>query len=368
MKLIKIIFKTILITFFFSQICSSQIQGKQGKLYQYYHQDKAGIPFSIFDEMNYQEVLKITIDVDLGNLLKDIRSPENYKAKLKFNDADGKLQVWDMKLALRGKFRRVKCSKMPPLKLKFKKKDLESKDLSTVNDLKLVTQCVEDKREAKALLLKEYLAYKIYNQLTDISYRVQLVEVTFHDTETGKREKQWAFLIEDTAQLRERLLAKKCNDCLYQNMEAFEQETFKLMSVFLYMIGNSDWSAMVGQNTKLIKTKDHILVIPYDFDFSGMVDAPYASVNPNFHLTSRKDRVYLGFEEHLEDITSTFQYFLSKKEEILNLVKKFKLLNKRERRAITKYLETFFEEDQNFKTKETYLELFASTVVEKNKS
>lgn len=361
----KIIFKTFLITFFFSQISFTQIQENQSEFYRFNHQDKADTPFSIFDEMNYQEVLKITIEVDLKNLLKDVRSTEDYIAKLKFKDADGKLQEWDMEVALRGKFRRTRCPKMPPLKLKFKKKDLRSMGLSAVNELKLVTQCVEDAREAKALLLKEYLAYKIYNQLTDISYRVQLVEVTYQDSKNGKRKKQWAFLIEDTAQLRERLFAEKCNNCLNQNMESFEQKTFKLMSVFLYMIGNSDWSALIEKNTKLIKTKDHILAIPYDFDFSGMVDAPYATINSDYHLTSRKDRVYLGFEEHLADIASTFQYILSKKGEIFNLIKKFKVLNKRDRKAITKYLETFFEEDQTFKTKETYLELSASKVVEK---
>lgn len=362
MNLIKIIFKTFLITFFCSQISFSQNQEEQSEFYRFNDQDKAAAPFSIFDEMNYQEVLKITIEVDLKNLLKDCRSTEDYIAKLKFKDADGKLQKWDMEVALRGKYRRMRCSKMLPLKLKFKKKDLRNMGLSAVNDLKLVTQCVEDAREAKALLLKEYLAYKIYNQLTDISYRVQLVEVTYQDSETGKRKKQWAFLIEDTAQLRGRLLAKKCKGCFNQNMEAFEQKTFKLMSVFLYMIGNSDWSALAGKNTKLIKTKDHILAIPYDFDFSGMVDAPYAPINPNYHLTSRKDRVYLGFKEHLADITPTFQYVSSKKVEIIKLIKKFKLLNTSDRRAIIKYLETFFEENQTFKTKETYQKLLGSDI------
>lgn len=364
MKFIKIIFKTFFITFFFSQMSFSQIQGKQNEFTPFNQQVKADLPHSIFDEMSYQEVLKITIEVDLEGLLKDRRNTEDFSAKLKFKDADNKLQEWDMEVALRGKYRRTKCSKMLPLKLKFKKKDLTAKGLSAVNDYKLVTQCVEDAREAKALLLKEYLAYKIYNQLTDISYRVQLVEVTYQDSGTGKRIKQWAFLIEDTAQLRERLLAEKCKDCLNQNMEAFEQKTFKLMSVFLYMIGNSDWSALLEKNTKLIKTNDHILAIPYDFDFSGMVNAPYASVNPDYHLTSRRDRVYLGFEEHLADITSTFQYVLSKKVEIFDLIKKFKLLNRSERKTITNYLETFFEEDQTFKTKETYQKLSTSKMEE----
>lgn len=326
----------------------------------------ASTPYSIFDEMNYQEVLKITIEVDLNNLLKDRLSKEDYVAKLKFMDAGGKLQEWDMKVALRGKFRRIKCNEMPPLKLKFKKKDLAAMGLSAANDLKLVTQCVEDEREAKVLLLKEYLAYKIYNQLTDISYRVQLVKVTYQDSKTGKRKRQWAFLIEDTAQLRERLLAEKCKNCFNQSIETFEQETFKLMSVFQYMIGNSDWSALIERNTKLIKTADHILAIPYDFDFSGLVDAPYATVNAKYHLTSRKDRIYLGFDEHLADITPTFQYVLSKKVEIIELVKKFKLLNANDREAIIEYLQTFFEDDKPFKTNTAYLELSATNTAEKN--
>ena len=166
-------------------------------------------PVSIFDKMNFEEVLEVTLEADYVEVLANRRSEEKFPGKLKFTDADGQPQLWNVKLEIRGKFRRMKCVEMPPLKINFDKEDLAAEGLTNSNDFKLVTQCVEDTKKAKNLLLKEYLAYKMYNELTDASYRVQLLKINYQDSHTGDKKVHWAFLIEDTAQLRARLGAKK---------------------------------------------------------------------------------------------------------------------------------------------------------------
>jgi len=164
---------------------------------------------SIFDVMNYQEVLEVTMEGDFTTLRNNRRSGEAQAVTLSFMDATGQEQTWNTKVTLRGHFRRMRCTAMPPMKLNFKKGDLKEVGLSKFDDMKLVTQCMEEDEESGAAVLKEYLAYKLYNGITEESFRVQLLKVTYKDTETQSTSKQWGFLIEDTAQLRNRLDVKK---------------------------------------------------------------------------------------------------------------------------------------------------------------
>ena len=150
---------------------------------------------SIFDLMNYQEVLDLTLEADLATFRTDRKNTSSHPAKVSFRDSSGELQEWDLKVKLRGAFRRMKCTDVPPLKLNFKKSELEKAGLAKFDDLKLVPQCFTGQAAAKESLLKEYLAYKLYNEMSDYSYRVQLVRITYVDVSTGQKDKQWAFLI-----------------------------------------------------------------------------------------------------------------------------------------------------------------------------
>lgn len=162
-------------------------------------------PEGIFDVLNYTEVLEIGLSFDLTSVLEKRREDKDYPATLSFLDKQGNRQEWPLNISLRGKFRRVHCKEMPPLRLDFSKKDLEKAGLAQFDDLKLVNYCMGDDRQAREALVKEYLSYKLYNQLTEASYRVQMVKINFKDINTGKTRTQLGFLIEDTAQLRARI-------------------------------------------------------------------------------------------------------------------------------------------------------------------
>ena len=118
---------------------------------------------SIFDVMSHTEVLDLTIETNWRDFDGNRRKPIDYPATLHFKDQYGQPSNWLLKVNLRGNFRRMKCAEIPPLKLNFKKKDLSAAGLAKFDDYKLVTHCVEDKATAKALVLKEFLAYKLYN-------------------------------------------------------------------------------------------------------------------------------------------------------------------------------------------------------------
>lgn len=298
---------------------------------------------SIFDAIGYEEVVDVSIALDFDALTADSRSEEKFPATLNYKDADGALQSWDIKVKLRGKFRRMRCEGIPPLKIYFDKDELKTAELAKHNDFKLVNYCPEDSEIAKDLIFKEYFGYKIYNELSEESFRVQLLKITYKDTQSSRRMKQFGFLIEDTAQLRKRIGATK-----YKKESAnggdipFVQAQMQLMTVFQYMIGNSDWNWRVEKNMKFVAKNGKVLAIPYDFDFSGFVNAPYAIPNSNYGLTSLTERIYLGIPEDLATIEPVLEHFKAKEENILALIKTSKLLKSSSKKEMLDYIDSFY--------------------------
>jgi len=280
---------------------------------------------SIFDVMNYKEVLSVTLKADFIAIDTSRRNDNSYKAVLN-----------------RGNFRRMKCE-MSPLKINFKKKDLKAAGLAKYDDMKMVTHCVRNKSEAKALLKKEYLAYKLYNEITECSFRVQLLKINYIDVNTGKKTKHWAFLIEDTAELRNRIEATaKIDNYLNLPRDTFHDGLIKITSAFQYMIGNADWDLKVGRNMKYLIKNDKVIPVPYDFDFAGLVNASYAIPNPNFGIASVKERVFLGFKEDANHLKSTMAYFKTKRSALFDTVQAFDVLNADEKEEIIHYLDSFY--------------------------
>jgi len=297
---------------------------------------------SIFDVMNHKEVLSVTLTADFAALDSARRTADKHKAVLTFEDETGTQQNWNVKLKTRGNFRRLKCE-MAPLKIGFKKKDLKAAGLAQFDDMKLVTHCVANKSEAKSLLQKEYLAYKLYNELTEYSYRVQLLKINYVDAVTGRKTKHWAFLIEDTAELKERISATaKVEKYLNLPRDTFHDGLLKVASVFQYMIGNADWDVQVGRNVKYFVKDGKVLLIPYDFDFSGLVNAPYAIPNPNYGIPTVKTRIFMGYKEDAEKLKGTLAFFKTKRIALLETVDKFKTLDESTRAELLYYLDTFY--------------------------
>jgi len=312
---------------------------------------------SIFDKMNYQEVVEVTMEGDFSALKNNRRSGDAQEMVLTFTDAEGQLQTWNTKVTLRGHFRRMRCDAMPPLKLNFKKSELKDLGLSKFDDMKLVTQCMENTVDSKETLLKEYLAYKLYNGITEESFRVQLLKVVYKDTHTNSITKQWGFLIEDTAQLRNRIGAEKSKIKSGIAATDFDKPSFYKMTVFQYLIGNSDYDLGSGRNLKMVIRNGKYIAIPYDFDFSGLVDASYAVPNPNYGLTSMQERNYQGFAEDLAYLENTLEFFHSQKSTLKSTVKKFKILKGKYRYEVSKYVESFYEniDTITYRPKKTFL-------------
>jgi hypothetical protein len=245
-------------------------------------------------------------------------------------------------LEIRGNFRRDNCY-MPPLKLNFKYDS--SAALYALKSVKLVSEC-RPNPDFEQLLLKEYLVYKIYNLLTEKSFRARLLRLNFKNAKTeGKEIFEYAFLLEDVKDMAKR------NNCFEWKKARLRQEStnrgqMTLLAIFEYMIGNTDWSVTGGHNTYQVGSKEDTLAVPfavpYDFDFSGLVSAPYAIPSEQLGIQNVQQRLYRGYPRTIDEINKVLDVFKQQKENIYSLINKFDLLNKTSKKEMIYYLDEFY--------------------------
>lgn len=291
------------------------------------------------DEAPLEVVLEVSMDSVYG------KSNEPMQAVLQFTDANGTLQYWPLEVEVRGKFRRRSCD-FPPLKFNFKKKQLEAQGLAKSFDkLKLVTPCFEDE-VAQELILKEYLAYRLYNQLSAASFQVQLLSIIYKDSEGKHPDMQrYAFVIEDKDELAERLGGVKLKNAMGLGPEQLDRRAETTQALFAYFIGNTDWSIASGHNLEMIQLPNGtILPVPYDFDFSALVNASYATPSNSVGQYSLQQRVYLGFRADDALLEEVIASFYTKQKDLTKTVKQFKLLSGNRRMEVNLFLNGFYDE------------------------
>jgi hypothetical protein len=138
-----------------------------------------------------------------------------------------------------------------------------------------------------------------------------------------------------------------------------DYELFHLMAVFQFMIGNTDWAVPALHNIKLFKilsiTKEYPVAVPYDFDYSGMVNAYYAIPEEKLGIKSVRERIYRGYCIPEEDYIPVFQKFNEHKDQLYNLVSSNNLLNHKNKEEMTAYLDEFFHILENQRLRETLI-------------
>ena len=289
------------------------------------------------------EPLQLNIATDLRQLIGEKDKSEFQKANVSLKLPDNTLYQETIELRTRGNFRRDYCY-VPSLMLNFEA--TKEGKLSSLEKLKMVSSCRLGKSYDN-YVLREYLCYKIYNLLTPMSFRVRLMQVNFQDTENKKKPySSWGFFIEDVDDMAKR------NDCRELEVkklhsELTNREYMTLVCMFQYMIGNTDWSVPGDHNIKLLQLRDSSaarpFAVPYDFDYSGLVNAEYAVPQEILGIATVRDRLYRGFERSPDELQATAKIFLDKKQEIYDLVRNFNPLEKRDKDDILKFLDSFYE-------------------------
>ncbi len=297
--------------------------------------------------------LAITIEGPITTVMRNRDETEEYPAALKFTDADGTEHRLDIKLRVRGKFRRKReiCN-FAPLRVNFQKKQVGGTVFAGQDKIKLVTDCKKGSKKFQQVLLKEYLTYKLLNLMSDQSMGARLLRVTYIDTDKkGKSHDSYAFFIEEKKHIAERLGMEliKIERTKYS---ALDPARSNFINIFQYLIGNTDFSLIAGpdetdccHNAVIYqKDTDPYISIPYDFDHAGIVDAPYAEPNPKFKISSVKRRLYRGRCANNAHLDSTMQQFLAKRDEITQLIEGLEGFDARSIKTMLAYVDGFYKD------------------------
>ncbi len=297
--------------------------------------------------------LHCKLNMDIGKYIRSKTKPKYLPATFTCNIADSTITE-AIRVEARGNMRRTICN-MPPMKMNFH--NTTSPTLYLLGSLKLVIPCFNNSSYDQ-LLLKEYLIYKMYSLITEKSFRVRLLDITFTDSDANKKPfALHAFLIEDSKALARR---NDCNDLkdLTLHSESTDRDQMTLVALFEYMIGNTDWGVSKNHNTILIQTaKDSTarpFVIPYDFDYAGLVNADYAVPNEGLNIENVQQRYYLGFQRTPEELDNAISIFNARKDSIYALINNFDLLIKRNKKDMIDYLDGFYKIINNNREVKSY--------------
>ena len=327
-------------------ICFSLFGYSQADINTNTNNDTILFPPDFFDQT---EPLELTLEFDIKKFSSEKSDSVYLQANLSYFINEIEKIEKTARIKPRGEYRRNHCF-FSPFWLNIKKADLNNDYLSNVNKIKVVSHC-RDSKTYSDFLIKEYLAYKIFNIITDYSFKVRLLKITYIDT--GRKNKittNWAFMIEPEDMLADRLKAYKLKiDKINYNQTDTMLTT--VMSIFQYMIGNTDYSVAGRHNIKLLTLKDYtkpsLIPVPYDFDFSGLVNTHYARPQPSLGTESVTERYFYGMCRSDQLYNQVLNLFAEKKDEIFILIESFEHIDKKSRKYVLNYLEDFYIEIEN---------------------
>lgn len=292
-----------------------------------------------------EELIELTLQFDISTFQKKKSADEYLPALLTCHLNENDSVNNTIMLRARGNTRKTICS-FPPIRLNFKKSDSPDDEFAGIDKLKMVTHCDPGNQD---YTLKEYLAYKLYNVLTDYSYKVRLARIKYVNTaRKNKAFTEYAFFIEPAE-----MLCKRLNAVEVENIKLTQRnilpEVMDQMAIFNYMIGNTDWSVPIYHNITVLyqalgENSNLGIIIPYDFDYSGLINTSYALPYEGMRIKSVLERQYLGICRSRDVYSTRLKVFPEKKEEFIRVIKEFPYMKEKTKKEMISYLETFFRE------------------------
>ncbi len=239
-------------------------------------------------------------------------------ATVTYTDTAGKIVSIPTLIRTRGIWRLKNCQ-FPPLRLNFKSEATKHTLFHGIDRPKLVSFC-QDRDIYEQYIVEEMQLYRVYGLLTPASHRARLLKMTYADSASGKvQATRMAILLEEPE-----VVAARIGGALVDTKGALptdlSTEQDVIAAVFQYLIGNTDWSTYALHNMELVRKPDgDHMPIPYDFDFSGVINASYATVDPALPIDHVRQRLYRGYCHKPEDFAKAFTLFNEKKPAIYAL-------------------------------------------------
>lgn len=294
------------------------------------------------------ETLSLVLEFPLQELLRQKQDKATVPGVLRYTDVDGSDIVLDVGVSTRGNSRLDQC-RYPPLRINLKKKQVADTLFSGQDKLKLVNLC-RDSASYRRYLDQEYYLYRAYNLLSEYSFRVRMLEVTYRERAGRTKDTFPAFFIESDEELANRLEMTPVKSQVVSPSQLDAAE-LAILTLFQFMIGNTDWSVQKGPGTeacchngKVVGPKDSLnswVVAPYDFDQAGLINASYALPGEKLPIRSVRQRLYRGFCSGNAQLESTIALFNEKRSAIEALFTSSPTGTSTNKAAL-KYLQSFY--------------------------
>lgn len=293
------------------------------------------------------DVLLLTIETDLRSVIRDRDSTKArwHAATLGYTDESGASVTLPVELKTRGHWRLDPdhCD-FPQLRVGFPAAQPPNSPFAGQDKLKLTTPCKPRRSEYEQYVLREYLVYRLYQLLTPRSFGVRLARVTYLDT-NGRMKPMtaYSFFSED----QDRLAARHGARLIEVEGGRFDDLDFDnagLVSLFQYMVGGTDWSIFGLHNIRLLQDtlKGIVYGVPYDFDWTGIVDTEYAVPDARLGISTVRQRLYRGPCRTEEEWAPVFDRFHAIKDSAYALYGAFPDLDPRYVRRTRDYLDAFY--------------------------
>jgi hypothetical protein len=315
--------------------------------------------FSLFGS---DEILKVTLHLDLANFTKKPSKNDSFDGKITiYNDENDSINR-EITIKYRGISRYEICS-FPPMQINFKKPLYT--DSAKIKKLKLVTHCQPSSLNDE-YVIREYLVYKLFNALTDTSFRTRLLKVSYIDSKGKKKPiTKYGIFIEPSE-----MLAKRTNSIVTKNGSLNPRhilpDVMDRLSIFNYMVSNWDWSISGQHNVEIIKPLSYNpdgweVAVPYDFDLTGVVNADYAIPPPGLGIENVRQPIFNGLCRPRVVYMKDLKRFLEAKEKLYSVVNELPYLKPYAKKDIISFLDQFFNKLQKQKNTDDLLDSFLAT-------
>lgn len=310
-------------------VCQSvHLEAQKNSLFEFIHSMEGMPTFSIITDM--EQLREQTIE-EKYQKAAFIISDDNQNSILDFS----------VRLRTRGNARKQVCG-MPPLKIDFPAKSLDSLGFLKQDKIKLVFACSRSDDDIQ-MLYKEYFLYDLFRMIHPDGIRARLVQIKISDVDQEAKLYE-GLIVEDEVEYARRLNIKVMQRDEIERMR-LDRDAFLKVLFFQYMIANTDWTLSNLHNIELVKypNRDRFVPVPYDFDFSGFVGQSYAHPHSSLPIKSIHDRYFFPFQIKQSEFETMTDYFLSIEDEVYLLCDRASYMSSRSISQSKKYLKSFFD-------------------------
>jgi hypothetical protein len=291
--------------------------------------------------------IHIVIQAPLSTIARNREGHDTIAGTL--TDPNG--QSLPISLALRGITRRTsETCDFPPLRVDFTAQPPPNSLFAGQKKLKLVTHCRNSPSFQQYVLL-EYAAYRMYNLLTPLSFRVRLANIDYRDASGRPIVSRIGYFREDLSDVAHRNGLNVVHAGERIPVSYLSPADAGRYALFEHLLANHDWSMRAGpvgkdccHNAELVgvAAPGATIPIPYDFDFSGYVNAPYATPPAELDISDVRQRVFRGYCIHNASVVAAAREMRALHPQIIGVLSQVPGLEPATQQRASAYLEKFF--------------------------